>query len=149
VEKNPQRTNAKPKQKKTNTLRARETKAMQGPIHTAAEWAQIARESKAEDLWCNYRLTRLSNNQIALLNEQGFRCRQDSCSRYVEFQAEKWTRGYKGVKGHHATEYQCARHARGFAQENFLDWPCRNEVPDELPAEGVIEWNTNGKRGSS
>jgi len=122
---------------------------MQGPVHTAAEWAQIARESKEEDLWCSYRLTRLSTNQIVLLNEQGLRCRRDSCGRYVEFQAEKWKRGHKGVKGHHATEYQCARHARDFAEANTLDWPCRSEVPDELPAEDIIEWNTNGNRGSS
>jgi hypothetical protein len=135
--------------KKIKTFRAREKKAIQGPIHTASEWAQIAREGKAEDLWCSYRLTRLSNSQIVLLNEHGFRCLRDSRGGYVEFQAEKWTRRYKGVKGHHAAEYQCTRHARGFAQENFLDWPCRNEVPDELPAEDVIEWRTKGKRGSS
>jgi hypothetical protein len=28
---------------------------MQVPIRRAAEWAKIARESKAEELWCSYR----------------------------------------------------------------------------------------------
>lgn len=92
--------------------------------HTPAAWARIARESKAEDLWCFYRLTKLSANRLACLNEQGFRCRRESCGQYVEYKAETWRRGSKGSRGHHATEYQCPHHARQFAQDHGLDWPC-------------------------
>jgi len=65
--------------KKTTTFRAREKKAMQGPIHTAAEWAQIARETKGQDLWSSHTLTQLSLNRIVLYNERGDRCPVDSC----------------------------------------------------------------------
>jgi hypothetical protein len=133
--------------KKTKTFRAREKKAMQGPIHTAAEWAKIARESKAEDLWCSYRLTRLSTNQIALLNEKGIRCLR--CGGYVEFTADTRRRGAstravpRVVGRGHTSEWMCFDHALNFALEHGLEWPCRNVAPDELPAEDVIEWNQN------
>jgi hypothetical protein len=133
--------------KKTKTFLARKKKAMQGPIHTAAEWAKIARESKAEDLWCRYRMTRLSTNQIAVLNEKGIRCLR--CDRYVEFTAATRRRGAsiralrRVVARGHTSEWMCFDHALNFALEHGLEWPCRNVAPDELPAEDVIEWNKN------
>ena len=123
------------KQTKTLLASGRESNSM--ATHSTAAWARIARESKAEDLWCSYRLTQLSTNQIVLLNEKGFRCLRESCGRYVEFKAETWRRGSNGSRGHHATEYTCPDHARHFAQERGLDWPTKNIVPDELPAEDV------------
>ena len=121
---------------------------MQGPIHTATEWARIAKESKAEDLWCSYRLTRLSTNQIVLLNEKGIRCLR--CGRYVEFTAKTWRRGLSPRGVHRNTsEWMCSHHALNFALEHGLEWPCRNVVPDELPAEDVIECKKNGKRGTT
>ena len=133
--------------KTTKTFLARKKNAMQGPIHTAAEWAKIARESKAEDLWCSYRMTRLSTNQIAVLNEKGIRCFR--CCRYVEFTASTCRRGLspravRRVVVHRKTsEWMCSHHALNFALEHGLEWPCRNVAPDELPAEDVIEWNQN------
>jgi len=133
--------------KKTKTFLARKKKAMQGPIHTASEWAQIARETKAEDLWCSYRMTRLSTNQIAILNENGIRCLH--CNRYVEFTVSTCRRGLspravRRVVVHRKTsEWMCSHHALNFALEHGLEWPCRNVAPDELPAEDVIEWNQN------
>jgi len=133
--------------KKTKTFLARKKKEMQGPIHTAAEWAQIARESKAEDLWCSYRMTRLSTNQIAVLNEKGIRCLR--CGGYVEFTAATRRRGAsiralrRVVARGHTSEWMCFDHALNFALEHGLEWPCRNVAPDELPAEDVIEWNQN------
>ena len=133
--------------KKTKTFLARKKKAMQGPIHTAAEWAKIARESKAEELWCSYRMTRLSTNQIAVLNEKGIRCLR--CGGYVEFTAATRRRGASiravrrvVVRGH-TSEWMCFDHALNFALEHGLEWPCRNVAPDELAAEDVIEWNKN------
>src|SRR5689334_6170661 len=99
---------------------------MQGPIHTATEWARIAKESKAEDLWCSYRLTRLSTNQIALLNEKGIRCLR--CSRYVEFTANTWRRGQSPRVHRRTSEWMCSHHALNFALEHGLEWPCRNVV---------------------
>jgi hypothetical protein len=126
---------------------------MQGPIHTATEWARIAKESKAEDLWRSYRLTRLSTNQIAVLNEKGIRCLH--CGRYVEFTANTWRRGrspraaQRAVVRRTTSEWMCSHHALNFALEHGLDWPCPRVVPDELPAEDLIECKKNGKHGTT
>ena len=114
---------------------------MQGPIHTATEWERIAKESKGQDLFASYRLTALSPNRIAVLNERGWRCRQDDCGAYVEFEALTWRRGTNGQQHQRLTEYQCRRHAKEFAQARGLEWPCNQPKPDELPME-----NPNGKK---
>jgi hypothetical protein len=122
---------------------------MQGPIHTAAEWAQIARETKGQDLWSSHTLTHLSLNRIVLYNERGDRCPVDSCRRWVEYRAYSFRRGRNGHQPSQRTVHLCPKHAQEFAEIYGLDWPCRNEVPDELPAADVIDWRTHGKRGSS
>jgi hypothetical protein len=114
---------------------------MQGPTHTAREWERIAKESKGHDLFASYRLTALSPNRTAVLNEKGWRCRQDDCGAYVEFEAITWRRGRNGQPNQRLNEYQCKAHAKEFAQARGLEWPCHQPEPDELPME-----NGNGNK---
>ena len=121
--------NSQPKTKKSETLLAREKKAMQGP-YTAAQWARIARSTKGQDLWWSHSLTRLSVNQIAVYNERGHRCAEQNqenpttyCGRLVEYRAYSSQRGFNGHKPSHRVCYLCPCHAEQFAQIYGLDWP--------------------------
>jgi hypothetical protein len=96
---------------------------MQGPVHTAAEWARIARSTNGQDQWWSHELTRLSLNQIVLFNERGYRCHSDSCGEFVEFRGySARRRAYNGgpMRRH---VYLCRTHAKEFAEEYGLDWP--------------------------